>query len=437
MHLIARKLFTKILINLKLEPRLTTKETIVILELALKAKVPLITCTTTDPINAPDIISHLAGEVVAHYDELDLDEFKDARGNVNDERDANIIVVKPTATINQGYEEIYEFCVNNHFCFVLLNSEYESPVFTNVGAIPTPTHLIANQFKLVMDEDDEVINDYVATVKGLDIKTVTEIIKMTLIRDEVITIDGIIKTRKAAVMDIEGLRQLSTDLKFYEPLDAIVNWVDVNASYIKRDDIDARLRPRGLMFTGLTGCGKTQGAKYIANQLGLPLYLLNLSNLLTRWYGESEGKLNVALQRIDDESPCVVLLDEIEKIFKGTDEGTTGRMLAQLLWWLQERTSSAIVVMTCNDLEALPSELYREGRLDTTIEFVGVQSTDAAARFVRHLIGTYHVENKPSAIVIEELVNVAFEETPHGDLGVTYAYLTAETERVIKELNPL
>lgn len=409
-----------------------------ILELAVKAKVPLITCTTTDPLNAPNVISHLAGELVAHYDDLDLDEFKDARGNVSEELPANIIVVKPFGNINQSYEDIYEFCVAYNVCFVLLNTEYESPMFTNVGSLPTPTKLIANQFELVLDEaDTDVINDYVATVKGLDIKTVTEIIKMTLVRDEHISIEGIIKTRKAAVMDIEGLRQLSTDLRFYEPLDAIVDWVNVNANYIKGEDIDARLRPRGLMFTGLTGCGKTQGAKYIANRLGLPLYLLNLSNLLTRWYGESEGKLNVALQRIDDESPCVVLLDEIEKIFKGTDEGTTGRMLAQLLWWLQERTSSAIVVMTCNDLDALPSELYREGRLDSTIEFVGIQDSEAAARFVRHLLTTYDVANKPSPIIIEEIVNAAFADTPHGELGVTYAYLTAETERVVKELNPL
>ncbi|APD18948.1 hypothetical protein [Vibrio phage J14] len=41
-----------------------------------------------------------------------------------------------------------------------------------------------------------------------------------------------------------------------------------------------------------------------------------------------------------------------KNLFKGTDEGTTGRMLASLLWWLQERTSNAIVIMTCNDISS-------------------------------------------------------------------------------------
>lgn len=412
-----------------------------ILELALRGKVPLITCTTTDPLNAPNVISHLAGEVVGHFDDLDLDEFRGKDGSCMYDA-AKIIVIKPFGEIQQSYEEIYEFCVDNDFCFVLLNTEYESPMLTKLGAIPVPTHLIANQFKLVVDfegEDDPIINDYVSTVKGLDIKTVSEIIKMTLVRDNHLSVEGVIKTRKSVVMDIEGLTQLSTELRFYEPMDEIVKWVNTNRDYIKRDDIDERLRPRGLMFTGLTGCGKTQGAKYIANSLGLPLYLLNLSNLLTRWYGESEGKLSNALQRIDDESPCVVLLDEIEKIFKGSDEGTTGRMLAQLLWWLQERNSSAIVIMTCNDLAALPSELYREGRLDAKIRFKGIQTLSAGEKFVSHLLKTYDVSNKPSKTLISEIVQSVFSDNDREDKedGVTYAALTAEVESQLKDLNPL
>lgn len=68
---------------------------------------------------------------------------------------------------------------------------------------------------------------------------------------------------------------------------------------------------------------------------------------------------------MNDPAPCVVLIDEVEKVFQsGEDGGVTSRILSQLLWWLAEHRTRVLTVMTTNDYAAIPPELYRPGRLD-------------------------------------------------------------------------
>lgn len=406
-----------------------------ILKDAILARIPLITCQTTDPLNAPAIIGDFAGMPVTHKDDFDLDEFRDSKTGAPIEQALGaVVVVKPFGDINQTYEEIYQFCIDANMSVILLNTEYSSPLFTDLGVIPVPHKRIEALFKIALD-DDTNLPDYISTVNGLDLKNIAEIIKLTDQRDGAVTVQGLLQTRQAVAPKIEGLAQLNLNLPFYSPMLEVVEWVKTNKGYIKCDDIDPRLRPRGLMFTGMSGCGKTQGAKYLARELGLPLFKLDLNNLLTRWYGESEGKLLAALTKIDEESPCVVLMDEVEKLFKGTDEGTTGRMLASLLWWLQERTSNAIVVMTCNDISSLPVELYRDGRLNGTIEFIGITDQGDAIKFIKDLIKTYKDVKEPKPAVIKKAVEVAYKDADAR--GVSHAELTGIAERLIKNANPL
>ena len=98
------------------------------------------------------------------------------------------------------------------------------------------------------------------------------------------------------------------------------------------------------------------------------------------------------LARLDQAEPCVVLIDEIEKVFstKGgdLDGATTTTMLSQLLWWLAEHKSRVLTVMTTNNAKALPPELYREGRIDEVMVFEGLTGADAA-KFVKGVVSTF------------------------------------------------
>lgn len=139
--------------------------------------------------------------------------------------------------------------------------------------------------------------------------------------------------------------------------------------------------PKGLMLVGVQGCGKSLAAKAVAGSWGVPLLRLDFGALYNKFLGETERNLREALKVADAMSPCVLWLDEIEKGVAGSgstsDGGESRRVLGALLTWMAERRSRVFVVATSNDIEALPPELVRKGRLD---EIFFVDLPDVAAR---------------------------------------------------------
>jgi SpoVK/Ycf46/Vps4 family AAA+-type ATPase len=94
-----------------------------------------------------------------------------------------------------------------------------------------------------------------------------------------------------------------------------------------------------------------------------------MNSLKSKFVGESEGNLRRALKTIEAIGPCVVLIDEIEKVLQGAtsgsaDGGVSSDALGTILSWMQDRTSEAFVIATANDVTALPPELLRKGRFD-------------------------------------------------------------------------
>ncbi len=127
--------------------------------------------------------------------------------------------------------------------------------------------------------------------------------------------------------------------------------------------------PRGIVLLGVQGCGKTMAARAIAGEWGTPLLRLEPGRLYDRFVGESEKNLDRALQIAERMSPCVLLVDEIEKGFSSvgsgdTDGGLSRRIFGRLLGWLQDRAEPVFTVATCNAVRELPPELMRKGRFD-------------------------------------------------------------------------
>ena len=119
-------------------------------------------------------------------------------------------------------------------------------------------------------------------------------------------------------------------------------------------------------------------SKHIANEFGVPLYRLDLSSVLGKWVGDSEAGFARALNTLDQEEPAILLIDECEKIFAETeDQGTTSRLLSQLLWWLAEHKSRVLTAMTTNGVSKLPHELYRAGRIDEVMTIEKPTSKEA------------------------------------------------------------
>src|SRR5208337_4864462 len=124
--------------------------------------------------------------------------------------------------------------------------------------------------------------------------------------------------------------------------------------------------PKGIALIGIPGTGKSLTAKMIADLWHLPLLRLDVGALFGSLVGESEERTRRALSLAETISPCILWVDEIEKAFAfgSGDAGTSQRVFAHLLTWMQDKTSPCFVVATANNIAALPPELLRKGRFD-------------------------------------------------------------------------
>jgi SpoVK/Ycf46/Vps4 family AAA+-type ATPase len=148
--------------------------------------------------------------------------------------------------------------------------------------------------------------------------------------------------------------------------------------------------PKGVLFVGVQGCGKSLAAKFIAREWQLPLLRLDAGRLYEKYVGESEKNFRRATQLAEAMAPVVLWIDELEKAFaSGTsadaDGGLSQRLFASFLTWLQEKQEGVFVVGAANDLQRMPPELLRKGRFDE-IFFVDLPTRDERANiFAIHL----------------------------------------------------
>jgi AAA+ superfamily predicted ATPase len=135
-------------------------------------------------------------------------------------------------------------------------------------------------------------------------------------------------------------------------------------------------QPRGLLLVGVQGCGKSLMARAVASHWGLPLLRLDPGTLFSGSTSPDEA-LRQALATAERLAPSVLWVDEVEKGFDPETGGETTRLLGSLLTWLQEKQAPVFFIATANQVQHLPPELLRRGRVD---EIFFVDLPDATAR---------------------------------------------------------
>jgi len=129
--------------------------------------------------------------------------------------------------------------------------------------------------------------------------------------------------------------------------------------------------PRGMIILGVQGCGKSLCARAVAGEWKLPLVKFDTAAVYDKYIGETEKRIQKVFQVAEGLAPCVLWIDELEKVFAGSgpdsasaDAGVSSRLLASFLSWMQDRKSPVFVAATCNNVTVLPPELIRKGRFD-------------------------------------------------------------------------
>ncbi len=161
------------------------------------------------------------------------------------------------------------------------------------------------------------------------------------------------------------------------------------------------IRPaKGFLLYGPPGTGKTLLAKAVAKEAEANFISIKSSDLLSKWYGESEQQIARLFARARQVAPCVIFIDEIDSLVPARGSGgsmgepqVTGRVVNTILAEMDglEELQSVVLIGATNRPALIDPALLRPGRFD---ELVYVGTPDEAGR--EHILGI-HTAKMPLA----------------------------------------
>jgi len=155
--------------------------------------------------------------------------------------------------------------------------------------------------------------------------------------------------------------------------------------------------PKGMLLFGPPGCGKTMMMRALANESKLNFLYVNISDIMSKWYGESEARLRELFNNARKNSPCILFFDEIDTIGvkreSHTGDSVTPRLLSLMLSEIDGLHSEdgVIVVGSTNVPQMLDKALLRAGRFDKLI-YIGPPNKEARKQILQ-----IHCKGKPLA----------------------------------------
>ncbi len=253
--------------------------------------------------------------------------------------------------------------------------------------------LLKEEIKLWEVHNDKVtgqqdaVDALIQHLVGLSAEDARRLIRLALRNDGALTQSDIPRVLKAKhdLFGQSGMVNLELDTAQFADVAGVKNlkrWLTQRKpAFLGLPEAEGLDAPKGIMLLGVQGCGKSLAAKAVAGAWNAPLLHLDFGKLYNKFIGETERNLREALKTADAMAPCILWIDEIEKSLStesaDSDNGSSQRLLGTLLTWMAERKSRVFIVATANDIQALPPELVRKGRLD---EIFFVDLPDAATR---------------------------------------------------------
>ncbi|WP_018339456.1 AAA family ATPase [Butyricimonas synergistica] len=166
---------------------------------------------------------------------------------------------------------------------------------------------------------------------------------------------------------------------------------------------------RKILFSGPPGTGKTMSASIIANELHLPIYVILMDKVVTKYMGETSAKLRQIFDLIVDR-PAVYLFDEFDAIGsqrgKDNDVGEMRRVLNSFLQFLERDNSESLIIAATNNLRMLDQALFR--RFDDVIHY-NLPTDEEKTQLLKSRLGK-NVTSKDMKILLPMLENLSHAE---------------------------
>jgi SpoVK/Ycf46/Vps4 family AAA+-type ATPase len=280
--------------------------------------------------------------------------------------------------INQKYKGVTVIIVSSFFA---LPRELEN--YISIIQIPLPNQLeiknVIEKFvvsKLPKALSNNELDKLAFSLKGFNEFQIRQLLSLEFQLNNAITFEfeNLINREKESYVKKVGNIEI---IDFKESIEQIGGLKTLKEWLLRKQQLYSQLvkatqynieLPKGVIITGVPGCGKSLTAKVTASVLKMPLLRLDIGKVLGKYVGESEGNFKRSLSIAEAISPCVLWVDEIEKAFVGvggdSSNEVTTRLFGQFLTWLQEHTAPVFVIATANSIDKLPVEFLRKGRFD-------------------------------------------------------------------------
>jgi ATP-dependent 26S proteasome regulatory subunit len=224
----------------------------------------------------------------------------------------------------------------------------------------------------------------IKSAQGLTLDEIESVFARSLVECKCFKVDVILEEKKQIVRKSGLLEYYPADegLKDVGGMENLKEWLSQRShSFTDKAREFGIPAPKGVLLLGVQGCGKSLVAKAIGAHWNLPMLKLDVGRIFGSLVGQSEENIRKAIKVAESVAPCILWADELEKGFAGMsgsgvgDSGTTQRVFATFLTWMQEKTKPVFLVATANDVSILPPEMLRKGRFDE-IFFVDLPDSD-------------------------------------------------------------
>ena len=244
----------------------------------------------------------------------------------------------------------------------------------------------------------------------------------------VVTDETEIELKETPYREEEGKKKVVSDVH-YEDIGGLTRELEMVREMIelplRHPELFERLGiepPKGVLLYGPPGTGKTLIAKAVANEVDAHFVTLSGPEIMSKYYGESEGKLREVFEEAQEHAPAIIFIDEIDSIAPKRED-TKGeverRVVAQLLSLMDglKGRGQVVVIGATNIPDSLDPALRRGGRFDREIE-IGIPDKKG-----RLEIFQVHSRGVPLA---DDVKLDSYADTTHGFVGADIALLVKE-----------
>ncbi len=306
----------------------------------------------------------------------------------------------------------------------------------SVEEIKKKLNLMLSQNKKVKTDNlsEEDKDKLCKAALGLTLQEAENAFALAMVNDGKIDVSDlkIIMNEKMQVIKKTGILEfVQSDLSIDDigGLDNLKSWLKKrNNSWSENAKKYCLPAPKGVLITGVPGCGKSLTAKAMSAIWQLPLLRLDLSKIFSGLVGSSEENMRRAISTAEAVSPSILWVDEIEKGLSGVnssnDSGVSSRIFGQFLTWMQEKEAPVFVIATANNINNLPPELLRKGRFDE-IFFVDIPTLRERAEIFK-----LHLSKRLKNEAVAKSINLC-DELYFKLAEMTEGFIGAEIEQVV------